>query len=252
MRRKEFFIKMEFKEEKRVLESLDHNVFQRIGDDIFFQFTHHKCQTERIDHFTESNLYRVKTKVPIYRLFQPSPLHEDTYLHATSFYFVPYEDGYQTISWKGYHSPHLANLQQYKEPYELQREMYAFLLQETPMDALIEHSFQQNYQFTYYDKENEKEMCDQHQIFYTQNVNVGNTTVIDDVYMEYIIMKLSEKNPKREYVRICTEERMESYVKNLEDYQMMNELLGEYGWNPKRRYLFKVADIDYETAILIK
>jgi hypothetical protein len=72
------------------------------------------------------------------------------------------------------------------------------------------------------------------------------------VYMEYMIKILGEKNPKREYVKICTEERMESYLKNMEDYQLMNEFLGEYGWNPKRRYLFKVAEMDYETVILIK
>lgn len=249
---KGIFLKMEFREEKKVLESLDNNLFQRIGDQIFFQYTHNKCQIEQIHNFTETNLYRVKTKVPIYRLFEPSLPHEDSHLHATSFYFVPYEDGYQTISWKGYHRPHLAYLQQYKEPNEVQKEMYSLLLQDTPMDALIEHSFHQNYQLTYYDKDKEEEVSDQYPIFYTQNINIGNTTVIDDVYMEFIIMKLSEKNTKREYVRICTEDRMESYVKNLEDYQMMNELLGEYGWNPKRRYLFKVADMDYETVILIK
>ena len=53
---------------KRVLESLDHNLFQRIGDQIFFQYTHHKCQMEKIHHFSETNLYRVKTTVPIKRV----------------------------------------------------------------------------------------------------------------------------------------------------------------------------------------
>ena len=75
--------------------------------------------------------------------------------------------------------------------------------------------------------------------------------ILAAVYMEYIVRELTEKNKKREYINICTNEKMESYVKNLEDYQMINELLGEYGWNSKRRHLFKIAEIDYETAIIL-
>ncbi len=235
---------------KRVLESFDHNLFQQVGDHLYFQYTHYLCQLEKkIEGFIENQIYKVKTRIPIYRLFQPSLPHEDTYLHATPCYFVPFEDGYKTMSWKGYHRSHLDDC---TDPNDLYREYYSFLQNDTPMDCLIEHTYQQNYRLTYYDKVKCEEVSDEYQIFYTSNVNVGDTTVIDNVYMEYIIRILGEKNPKREYVKISTEERMESYLKNMEDYQLMNEFLGEYGWNPKRRYLFKVAEMDYETVILIK
>jgi hypothetical protein len=192
-------------------------------------------------------LYKIQTTIPIYRLFQPSNPHEDTALHATSYFYIPYEDGYQTMSWKGYYRPNLSKLMENKD--EIQKEMYSLMTDE--MDCLIEHTFQQKYQFTYSHPETNEMMIEHHPLFYTSNVNVGNTKMIDDYYMEHIVNQLSKKNTVKEYIKICTEERVESYVKNIEDYQMMSELLGEYGWNPKRRYLFKIADMNYETILLI-
>ena len=232
--------------EGKILTSLDQILFKKVNDCLYYQYTHIPCKIEKINGFREENLYKINTTIPIYRLFQPSMPHEDTYLHATSYFYIPYEDGYQTMTWKGYYRPNISLLMENKD--DIQKELYSLLSEE--MDCLIEHSFQQNYQFTEY-HEMEKEKIHHHPVFYTSNVNIGNTKVIDDYYMEHIVYQLSKKNAKKEYIRICKEDRMESYVKNLEDYQMMSELLGEYGWNPNRRYLFKIADVDYSTMLLI-
>ncbi len=55
--------------QRRVLESFDHNLFQQVGDHLYFQYTHYSCQLEKkIEGFIENQIYKVKTRIPIYRI----------------------------------------------------------------------------------------------------------------------------------------------------------------------------------------
>jgi hypothetical protein len=69
---------------------------------------------------------------------------------------------------------------------------------------------------------------------------------IDEHYQEFMIHKIGQM--KKELVRYKDEYVCEEYVKNMNEIKLMNELLGEYG-KLERRYLFKIAEMEYETVI---
>ena len=85
-----------------------------------------------------------------------------------------------------------------------------------------------------------------YKLFYSKELNVEDTEEIDDVYQEYMIDKISKM--KREVCEYKDEYVCERYVQNMNEMKLMNELLGEYG-KMERKYLFKIAEMEYETVI---
>ncbi len=229
--------KMEWKE-NGIVQSLDDFYFQCRNGIFYFQYTKIECQIERLEGFRENNLYRIKTnKIPIYRLFEPN--QENCHLKGTDYYFIPFEENYETMVWKGYHRKDFS--EKIKE-YKLKECNFYEMFQEGGIhcDVFIENIFGNNYFF------HEMEKREIYKLFYSKELNVEDTEEIDDVYQEYMIDKISKM--KREVCEYKDEYVCERYVQNMNEMKLMNELLGEYG-KMERKYLFKIAEMEYETVI---
>jgi hypothetical protein len=225
----------------RMYQSFDDFYFQYRNGHFYFQYTNIECKIEPIQGFCEKNLYRIQTsKIPIYRLFETN--QENCNLKGSDYYFIPFEDRYETMIWKGYHRKDFS--EKIKE-YKLKECNFHELFREGGMQCniLIENIFGNNYYFHELEKEVESEI---YKVFYSKELNVEEVEEIDDYYQEYMIDTISKM--KREMYEYKDEFVCERYVQNMNEIKLMNELLGEYG-KMERKYLFKIAEMEYETFI---
>ncbi len=229
-----------------VIESFDEFVFRRRGEDWYFENTNIRVyEVDKIKGFMDSDkLKRLKTEpIPIYRLYKPS--EDDCNLYATDYFLIPYEDSIKTNMWRGYYKPN------FSYEIDVRRKMrncnFGEMFEEggRNFQLLIEEEAFGLYQLSFLDEYGDIKYEQKH-VFYSSNINVGTNNVIDDYYMEWMINVLDKK---REFVTKITDNKVECFMKNVEDFRLRNELLGEYGLIKDRCYLFKIAEIEFETFI---
>jgi len=227
------------------IQSFDGFQFEHKNNKIYFQFTNIPCEISLLKGFKENNVYRLKiNSIPIYRLYEPNS--ENCNLFGTDYYFIPFEENFGTIVWKGYKK---SEFSEYMRNGNINQCRFHELFEEGGLhiDVLIENIYNNNFKITYF-HENiiKKEII---KIFYTKNVNMSDRDEINEYVSEWIIKQLDECIKKSKMIEINTESKMEIYMENMNDVSLREELLGEYGYIENRKYLFKIADIEYETFI---
>lgn len=220
--------------ERKIYSSFDDMIFLQNENQLYFQLTKIPCEITKHEGFRETNIYRMNVeKIPIFRFYVPQK--DSIGFKGTDYYFIPFEENHEIISWKGYCREDFSEKIRNYKMNECHFEDF-FRNGGNDCQCVLEHIFSSNYQWNENDEDPKI-----WKLFYSQYLNVHMNEEIDDFYTEFMIKQLYEL-----IMTSTTKDKLYA------EKRLYRELLGEYGKIENRGYLFKIAEMNYSTFIKMK